>query len=95
MYKNLHSFVLLSYTLGGINVKINADGYVATIHDVMDTYIDTIPWHVAEEDSRNWFKVHWEGSDYPGSSEVRSSGVVVMDFLCCSNCSSSHAQYSF
>lgn len=57
--------------IGGINVKVNADGYVAIVHDVVDTYIDTIPWLVAEDDTLNWFKVHWSG-DYPGSSEVSS-----------------------
>ena len=61
----------LHFFIGGVNVKVNADGYVAIVHDVVDTHIDTIPWLVAEDDTLNWFKVHWSG-DYPGSSEVSS-----------------------
>lgn len=56
----------------GINVKVNADGYIAIIHDAMTTYTDTVPWLVEEENSVNWFKVHWEGSGYPGSSETNT-----------------------
>lgn len=44
---------------------------MAIVHDVVDTYVDTIPWLVAQDDTLNWFKVHWSG-DYPGSSEVSS-----------------------
>ncbi|KAL7543207.1 hypothetical protein ACHAXR_012486, partial [Thalassiosira sp. AJA248-18] len=57
----------------GINVKVNSDGYIAIVHDAMSTYEDTIPWLVEEENSMNWFKVHWEGSgDYPGSSDINT-----------------------
>ena len=78
--KSLHFFDLSPLILiGGINVKVNADGYVAIVHDVVDTYIDTIPWLVAEDDTLNWFKVHWSG-DYPGSSEVSSIGTASLFF---------------
>ena len=94
---NVHAELTLLLSLliliGGINVKVNADGYVAIVHDVVDTYVDTIPWLVAEDDTLNWFKVHWSG-DYPGSSEVSSidtpslflSNVYEMFHLMLNNC---------
>lgn len=56
---------------------------MAIVHDVVDTYVDTIPWLVAEDDTLNWFKVHWSG-DYPGSSEVSSIGTASLFLLFCS-----------
>ena len=57
----------------GINVKVNAEnGYIAIVHEAMSTYNeDGIPWLVEEQNTQNWFRVHWDG-DYPGSSEANT-----------------------
>ena len=52
-------------------MKINAEGYVAIVHDAMSSYQDTIPWLVAEDDTLNWFRVFWD-TDFPGSSETNT-----------------------
>ena len=52
----------------GINVKINAEGYIAIVHDVDSSQKNTIPYHVDEENTLNYFRVFWDG-DYPGSSQ--------------------------
>ena len=70
--KSLHLLFLLSY-IGGINVKVNAEGNIAIVHDAMSTYVDSIPWNVAENDTLNWFRVFWaNGGDYPGSSDANT-----------------------
>jgi hypothetical protein len=52
----------------GVFVKVNSEGYVAIVHDVGSSYKDTIPYHVEKENSLNWFRVAWSGSEYPGKS---------------------------
>jgi len=54
----------------GINVKVNSEGHVAIVHDATSTYIDSIPYHIEEENTLNWFRVFWNGDgSYPGSSD--------------------------
>lgn len=50
----------------GINVKVNSEGYIAIVHDVMSTFKDTIPYLIEEENTLNWFRVFWEGGTFPG-----------------------------
>ncbi|KAL7461376.1 hypothetical protein ACHAXS_001795, partial [Conticribra weissflogii] len=53
-----------------ILVKINSEGYIAIVHDTDIAYINTIPYHVQEESTLNWFRVFWDGDGvYPGSSD--------------------------
>lgn len=58
-----------------ISVKINSEGRIAIVHDAMSTFIDTIPWLVEEKNTLNWFRVFWDGNDYPGSSETNTCEV--------------------
>jgi len=53
-----------------ILVKINSEGYIAIVHDTDVAYINTIPYHVQEESTLNWFRVFWDVDGvYPGSSD--------------------------
>ena len=56
-----------------INLKVNPEGYIAVVHDVISSYTDTIPWLVEETNTLNWFRVVWDGNgDYPGSSKTNT-----------------------
>ena len=55
-----------------LDVYLYREGYIAIVHDAMSTYIDSIPWLVEEENTLNWFRVFWDGDDYPGSSETNT-----------------------
>ncbi|KAL7503831.1 hypothetical protein ACHAXN_001560 [Cyclotella atomus] len=48
-------------------VKINSEGYIALVHDIDSSQSNTIPYHVKEENTLNYFRVFWD-SEYPGSS---------------------------
>mmetsp|Transcript_30664 Transcript_30664/g.64801 ORF Transcript_30664/g.64801 Transcript_30664/m.64801 type:complete len:611 (+) Transcript_30664:516-2348(+) len=55
-----------------ISVKVNSKGYIAIVHDASISNSDTIPWHLEEDNTQNWFRVFWNNGSYPGDSETNT-----------------------
>ena len=75
-----------------ILIKINSAGFVAVVHDALNTFINVIdkygvPAHVAEDDTLNWFEVYWdEEGNYPGSDETNTCSANQCKILSDGNC---------